>query len=271
VNETLTQDFAMPHAAFTSSISPQQVTQALAQGRIVLAFQPVMQAARPDRPAFHEGLLRLLLPDGRPVSAGLFMPGLENGPLARALDRRALDLGLAELAANPGLRLSLNVAPDSLDDPEWHDLLQYHLAGDPTLGERLILELTETGPLPDLASFAPILVLWRAQGISLALDDFGAGHTAFRHLRDWRFDILKIDGRFSRDVHRDPDNQALMRALTGLAQHFETLIVAEGVETHADACWLAACGVTALQGFHFARPTLTPAWRDSAAQARDAG
>lgn len=249
----------------TASIPLRAVAQALAQGRITLAFQPVMQAGRPEAPAFHEALLRLALPDGRIATPGQFLPALHSPQLSRALDCRALDLGLAELIAAPALRLSLNVSPATLEHPAWHDLLRNRLTAHPTLGERLILELTETAPLPDLTRFAPVLHDWRRWGISIALDDFGAGHTAFRHLRDWRFDIVKIDGCFSRDVHRDPDNQALMRALTGLAAHFDALTVAESVETHADACWLTGCGLHALQGYHFARPTLDPPWRRGAA------
>jgi EAL domain-containing protein (putative c-di-GMP-specific phosphodiesterase class I) len=90
----------------------------------------------------------------------------------------------------------------------------------------------------------------------LALDDFGAGHTAFRHLRDWRFDIIKVAGCFARGVDRCGDNQVLFRTLAGLARHFDALVVAEGVETAAEAAWLHAAGLDALQGYHVARPTL---------------
>lgn len=230
---------------------------ALAGGRVRIALQPVVQARAPERPAFHEALLRLLDTDGRPIPAGRFIAAVETGPLGRALDRAALGLGLGELAARPELRLSVNVAPASLADPAWLALLRRGLAGDPTLGERLILEITERGLVPDASAIAATLNGLRPLGVSFALDDFGAGATAMAHLRDLRFDILKIDGRFARRVAEDRDNQALMRAMLSLGAHFEMLTVAEAVERQADAAWLAAAGADALQGHAFGHPVLS--------------
>lgn len=242
-----------------SQLPEPKIVQALSEQRILLAFQPIIGTG--GRVAFHEALLRLRLPSGQVLAPGQFMIGLGDPALRRALDRRAMSLGIAELNANPGLRLSINVDPDSLQDPAFHRDLEMQLRNAPETAERLILELTERAPLPPLPVFARRLDRWREMGISLALDDFGAGCTSFRHLRDWRFDIVKIDGSFSRAVHKDPDNQALMRALCGLAQHFEAYSVAEAVETEAEARWLTACGIDACQGYHFARPTVEPAWR----------
>lgn len=109
-----------------------------------------------------------------------------------------------------------------------------------------------------------MLAAARTAGVCLALDDFGAGHTAFRHLRDWRFDIIKVAGCFARGVERSGDNQALFRALAGLARHFEAMVVAEGVETAAEATWLRGAGIDALQGYHLSRPSLDAPWRDAA-------
>ncbi|TDL86283.1 EAL domain-containing protein [Meridianimarinicoccus aquatilis] len=238
-----------------------EIAKALSERRVLLAFQPIVGAG--DRVAFHEALLRLRLPCGQLLAPGQFLLGLRNPTLRRALDIRALSLGIAELNAHPGLRLSVNVDPDSLHNPVFHRELDMQLRTAPETAERLILELTERAPLPPLPVFARRRDRWREMGLSLALDDFGAGCTSFRHLRDWRFDILKIDGSFSRNVHSDPDNQALMRALCGLAQHFEAYTVAEAVETAAEARWLTACGLDACQGYHLGRPTVDPAWRPS--------
>jgi EAL domain-containing protein (putative c-di-GMP-specific phosphodiesterase class I) len=71
----------------------------------------------------------------------------------------------------------------------------------------------------------------RAKGVTFALDDFGAGNTAFRHMKHFCFDILKIDGQYARGVDRDPDNQVVTEALISLGQHFDMLVVSESVET----------------------------------------
>lgn len=232
-----------------------------------LAYQPVMCAADPNgRPAFHEALLRQVLPDGRILTPPQFCPDLAQSGIGPDLDRRALTLGLREMIAEPGLRLSINVDPRTLEDAAWHATLEKALVADATLGERLILEITERAPLPEGCAAGLMRAKWRKAGISLALDDFGAGQTAVRHLPIWRFDIVKIDGGFTRDVHRNPDNQAMMGALMDLAHHFEAMTVAEHVENAADAAWLTARGAGGLQGHLFANASLHKPWRAATAR-----
>ena len=128
----------------------------------------------------------------------------------------------------------------------------------PTIGERLILEITESS-----AMLVPELVVnfmddLQREGISFALDDFGAGYTAFRHFKDFFFDIIKIDGQFIAGVSQDADNQVLTQALLSIARQFEMFTVAEAVETAADAEWLRQIGVDCLQGYLFGAPTTSP-------------
>ena len=130
----------------------------------------------------------------------------------------------------------------------------------PELMSRLILEITETSAMQMPEIVLAFMETLQDKGVTFALDDFGAGQTAFRHLRHFCFDVLKIDGQFSRDVDTDPDNQVLCAALISLGRHFDMIVVAEGVETAEEAAWLAGAGVNCLQGHHFAVPTITPPW-----------
>ena len=98
----------------------------------------------------------------------------------------------------------------------------------------------------------------QGQGIAFALDDFGAGYTSFRNLRDFFFDIVKIDGQFIRGISTQPDNQILAQALLSIAEHFEMYSVAESVETLEDANFLAGLGVNCLQRYYFGAPTMSP-------------
>ncbi len=261
---------------FGRMLDPAEVVCALRQDRVVLAWQPVMRPGAPQRPAFHEALMRLRLPCGDIVAPGRFLPPLGEGPIARALDRHVLGLALRALRDDPALRVSVNAAPASLACPRWLSALASGLAAaGPLVAERLIVEVTEHAPLPAASRMPAPLASARAAGMCLALDDFGAGHTAFRHLRDWRFDIIKVAGCFARGVDRCPDNQVLFRTLSGLARHFEAMIVAEGVEAAAEAAWLEDAGIDALQGYHVARPVLGSPGQGSAgtegAVARQAG
>ena len=99
------------------------------------------------------------------------------------------------------------------------------------------------------------------QGISFALDDFGAGMTSFKYLRQFYFDFLKIDGQFIRGIADNPDNQCMTRALLAIAQQFDMFAVAESVETARDAEVLVAMGMDCMQGYYFGAPTVTPPWK----------
>ena len=81
-----------------------------------------------------------------------------------------------------------------------------------------------------------------------------------RYFRDFDFDIVKIDGQFIRGIAQSPDNQALTRALMGIAHEFEMVTVAESVETEADAALAVQIGIDCLQGYYFAAPTTRPDW-----------
>lgn len=243
------------------------VRTALDRRNAMLAFQPVVQARKPDKPAFYEGLIRVLDDAGRIIPARDFIEVVETQETGRILDRVALELGLQELAAEPSLRLSINMSARSIGYRPWMETLEKGIEAHPTIGERLILEITESSAMvmPDLVSV--FMSDLQSKGIAFALDDFGAGFTAFKHLRDFYFDLVKIDGAFSRDVHQNPDNQVLVQALVALSDHFDMFTVAESVETAEEAAFLTAVGVDCLQGYHFSAPTVRPPWRPALNQA----
>jgi len=236
------------------------VDQALRHGRTALAYQPVVLAADPTRVAFHEGLIRVLDDSGRVIPARDFIGAVETRETGRMIDCAALQHGLSALAAVPDLRLSINMSARSIGYGRWLQILYNGLARDATVGERLILEVTESSAMLMPEVVTAFMADLQGRGISFALDDFGAGYTAFRYFRDFFFDILKIDGQFVRNVASNPDNQVLTRALVSIGKHFDMLVVAESVECKADADWLAGNGLDCLQGFHFGAPMLHPAW-----------
>ncbi len=245
-----------------------QVRRAVDRKSVLLAFQPVVSTGRQGRVAFYEGLIRVLDDGGRIVPAREFMDVMETEETGRRIDCLALEMGLATLVKVPDIRLSINMSARSIGYGRWIATLRKGLAADPTIAERLILEITEASAMivPDL-----VVAFMREQqrrGISFALDDFGAGVTSFRYLRQFFFDILKIDGQFIRDVHRNPDNQILTAALVSIGRHFDMITVAESVESAADAAWLAENGVDCLQGYYFGAPAVVAPWESEAPRKR---
>lgn len=241
------------------------VEQAVAHKQMVLAYQAVVPSTDQSTPAFYEGLIRVLDDTGRIIPARDFMSAVETTETGRIIDCIALEKGLKMLSRQPDLRLSLNMSARSIGYPRWVRTLHRRLDSDPTLGERLILEITESS-----AMLVPELVIGfmqelQAKGVSFALDDFGSGFTSFRYLRDFFFDIVKIDGQFVRSIAGNPDNQVLTAALVSIANQFDMLTVAESVETAEDAGYLTALGVNCLQGYFFGAPTIRNPWEQDSA------
>ncbi len=247
------------------------VRDAIAENNVLMAYQPVVQTARPDRPAFYEGLIRVLDRSGRIIPARDFIDVIETSEMGRQIDCLSLEIGLRALAEHPEIRLSINMSARSIGYPRWVRTLRHGLAAGPTVAERLILEITESSAMvmPDIVQV--FMADLQKQGIAFALDDFGAGYTSFRYLRDFYFDVLKIDGQFIRDIHKNPDNQCLTQALISIARHFEMFTVAEYVETAQDAEFLAEIGIDCMQGYYFGHPSTRPIWTLMDEEARKAG
>ncbi|MGD9916761.1 MAG: EAL domain-containing protein [Paenirhodobacter sp.] len=243
------------------------VRRAVERRDVVLAFQPVVQTARPDRPAFYEGLIRVLDDTGRIIPAKDFIEPVESTELGRQLDCLALEMGLTALAEDLHLRLSVNMSARSIGYGRWTKVLERGLAREDTVAERLILEITESSAMTMPELVAVFMKELQMRGVSFALDDFGAGYTSLRYLREFYFDILKIDGQFITGISRNPDNQVLTDAILSIARHFDMFTVAEAVESAEDAEYLTRVGVDCMQGFYFGAPTIMPPWKTPSQQA----
>jgi len=237
------------------------VKDALATKRAVLAYQPVVQSNVPTNVAFYEGLVRIMDPTGRTIPAKDFMSEVEDTETGRQIDCLSLELGLQTLAQEADVRLAINMSARSIGYAPWMRTLEAGLAQSPLIAERLILEIEERSAMTTPELVTSFMRDLQAKGISFALDDFGAGFTSFRYLRDFFFDIVKIDGQFARDIARTPENQIVVEALATVGQLFGMFTVAENVETREDAVLLAELGIDCQQGYHFGAPSLSPPWR----------
>ena len=239
------------------------VRDAIEHKQTLLAYQPIVLAHDSNIVAFYEGLIRVPDETGRIIPAADFMPAIENTDLGRQIDVLALRAGLRALQQNPGLRLSINMSARSIGYKAWNQTMRRFLHNDKTLGERLILEITESSAMQAPEIVVDFMADLQMKGVCFALDDFGAGHTAIRYFKDFFFDVLKIDGQFIRGIANDYDNRALTAALISIARHFDMMTVAECIENPEDAAVLNEMGVDCLQGYYFAAPTTRPEWLHS--------
>ena len=140
------------------------------------------------------------------------------------------------------------------------DILGRALRRESSIADRLILEITESS-----ANLVPKLVMHfmrdlRRRRITFALDDFGAGTTSFRYLRDFAFYIVKIDGQFTKNVAFDPDNQVMIQSLRSISDHFGMFTIVEAVECKRDSQWLSEILVACQQGYFGGAPTVNLNW-----------
>lgn len=237
-----------------NAIIAQEVIAALNERRFALAFQPIINA-RTREPQYYEALLRMIRADGVEVSACNFIHTAEKLGLTRLIDHRVLQLSIDALKNYPDVHLAINVSARTTSDPEWTGLLHALLMRNRSMAGRLMIEITETAAIDNLAETARFVEQLKAIGCRVAIDDFGAGHTSFRYLRDLTVDLVKIDGSYIQNLCSSPDDQVFVKTLIALAKKLGIQIVAEWVQSEQDAKLLQDWGVDLLQGYLFGMPT----------------
>jgi EAL domain-containing protein (putative c-di-GMP-specific phosphodiesterase class I)/putative methionine-R-sulfoxide reductase with GAF domain len=147
--------------------------------------------------------------------------------------------------------LFVNVSPSTLTDPAALALLD-------SLPARLVIEVTEQEAVEDYEELRGHLAPWRSRGVRFAVDDTGAGYSSLRHVIELEPDFLKLDLELVRDIDRDHNRRALVRAVVAFASEVGTSVIAEGVETRAELETLRDAEVHLVQGYLLAKPG--PPW-----------
>ncbi len=230
-----------------------QIMSALKEERIVLAYQPIVDAKTGKADHF-ECLVRIHDNDGKYVPAGVFIPVAEQLGLIRILDRRVVEMAVAKLEEEPNLKLAINVSALTATDPSWYESSIEWITKHKAVCPRITIEITETVAIQDLEESARFISRLKDLGCKIAIDDFGAGYTSFRNLQLLDIDTVKIDGSFVRGLNENTDNKFFVRTLIELAQHFKIQTVAEWVECEEEVQLLKSLGVDFLQGFHLGKP-----------------
>jgi len=216
----------------------------LTEDRFVLHAQPLVAlAAEADDTQRYELLLRLRDDDGELLPPAGFLPHAERLGLIAEIDRWVLREAIALLQRDRDLRLSVNLSPLTMQQPELAALLR-----EASLPEHaLTIELPETSALASLSEIGEL----RRLGCLIALEDFGAG---FAFLKQLEFDVLKIDGDFIDRLAGSQTDQLIVRAIAGLGHSLGVTLVAKRVADQASVELLTGLGVHYGQGFFLGRP-----------------
>ena len=244
----------MPDAPLISSppiLPPRRVplAEAMREGWLEIWYQPKIDLRRKCL-AGAEALARIHHPQDGLLWPESFLPMLDAAEFA-ALARHGLETVLGDwadfAAAGFNLKLAVNLPARALGDVPIADIVaERRPRADDWPG--LILEVNEGEIARDTALARTLAPALKAAGVTLALDDFGAGYSSFASLRDLPFDALKIDGAFVKDCAIDPDNAAICQTAIDLAHRFGGVAVAEGVESMADLQALVVMGCDFGQG-----------------------
>ncbi len=236
------------------------VLDALEYDRLVLYRQPIVDLGTGE-PAMYETLVRIRNADGSHRLPGDFIPDAERLDLVREIDRAVARMAMSRWRshADAGSRLTLtvNVSARSLDPSfaRFATAMAKQLSIPP---EYFYFEITETAVSRSAAGAERCLRMLTDAGFGLMIDDFGAGATSFRQLRELPLRAVKLYGPLVRGIAAEPHSRDAVAALTSLAHTLHLGVVAEWVEDDAVAKLVAELGVDLGQGFHFGRPEEFP-------------
>jgi EAL domain-containing protein (putative c-di-GMP-specific phosphodiesterase class I) len=228
---------------------------AVSQRRFTLAFQPVVRLAD-NSLHHHEVLVRFENGDNPFALVRL----AEEFDLIEELDQAILQQTVRRLKADRGgrERLAVNVSGRTITSPRFVTEVEGLLKAQPELGPRLLFEITESAAIDDLAVADRHVQALRALGSLVCLDDFGAGASSLTYLQRLSVDIVKIDGRYVRDLVAGGRDAAVVAHIVNLCRELNIRTVAEMVETTEVEDAVRAAGVDFGQGWLYGRPAERP-------------
>jgi diguanylate cyclase (GGDEF)-like protein len=248
----------------------QDLKQAIAAGRLMVHVQPQVDAE--GREVGGELLLRWVDPRRGSVPPSTFIPVAEETGLIYALGeiviRQACDALNRLGAAGRRLPLSVNVSPRQFRKDDFVDRVRAILAETGAPASGLIFEVTEGLLIENWEATLARMSELVALGIRFSIDDFGTGYSSLSYLKKMPLFELKIDRSFVRDTPDDPSDTAIVQSVLSVARHLGLRVVAEGVETQAQADFLRANRCECMQGFLFARPMPLADWLNGGAVVR---
>jgi EAL domain-containing protein (putative c-di-GMP-specific phosphodiesterase class I)/CheY-like chemotaxis protein len=233
-----------------SSVPRRQLVELLASDRVQLALQPIVRAGGDRRVVACEALLR----SSDPVLIG-------PAEVLAAAERHAMISELAEVVVaraadwleklSRDLLLFINLHPLELADA---DALAARLASLEPHAHRVVLEITERSSLYGVDGWERSVAAITGRGFSVAVDDLGAGYSSLSILAELQPRYIKVDMSITRDVDSIPRKQRLFDLLCRFADATDALLVAEGIESEAEARAVMECGAHLMQGYHFGKP-----------------
>jgi diguanylate cyclase len=232
----------------------QEFQGALRNREFLVFYQPLYDCRSLKLHGF-EALARWRHPVRGLIGPDEFIPVAEAGGMIMALGDYVLEEACRTALSWPeDLRVAVNLSPVQLKDPTLPEKVRAVLLRTGLAPRRLELELTEGAVLEQTSQAQASLAALKAGGVSLAIDDFGAGYSSLSYLHRFSFERLKIDKSFTREIAGSADARIVTGAIIGLGAALGMAVLAEGVETETQLNILRKAGCGQVQGYLFGRP-----------------
>ncbi|HMT60972.1 MAG TPA: EAL domain-containing protein [Microthrixaceae bacterium] len=251
------------YSADRDNYSPQRLSlvgrlrSAIDNGDLVLNYQPQVELATGEVVGV-EALVRWPQPGRGPIPPDEFIYIAEHTGLIRPLSRLVIDRAVIQAARwyhqGRRLRMSLNLSPHNLVEPDIVGVIADKLAAAELPPDRLMIELTESTVMANPKRTLGLLNELRELGIGVAIDDFGTGTSSLAYLTTLPANELKIDKSFVFAIGSDPTADSIVRSIIDLGRNLNLGIIAEGVETEQAAQTLIDMGCRFAQGYLYSRP-----------------
>jgi diguanylate cyclase (GGDEF)-like protein len=231
----------------------QDLRSAIARNELGLYYQP--QALIGGEITGFEALARWHHPTRGLIPPNIFIPLAEESGLILAVGEWALREACREAASWPKpLKIAINLSPVQFQHGDLAALVHSVLLETGLKPSRLELEITEGVLISDFSRAVSILRRLKTLGVRIAMDDFGTGYSSLSYLQAFPFDKIKIDQTFISNLERNPQSEAIIRAVIGLGRGLDLPITAEGVETQAQLDFLTRESCQEIQGYLIGRP-----------------
>lgn len=223
---------------------------ALLQNQVRFFYQPVVNS-KTRQLEYYECLLRVPSKQGEYISAGPIIQYAEGKGLVNLIDLTVVEMAVKQLAKDQDLKLSINISNIGVLNKALLTKIK-RLLTDFDVAHRLIIEITETTFNQDFTTTKDFINVLHSYGCAVALDDFGSGYTSFSQILELPIDIIKIDGKYVKDVLTNPKHRIFVEALINLAHNLNIKTTAEFVESKDIAELLTEMNVCSMQGNYFA-------------------
>jgi diguanylate cyclase (GGDEF)-like protein len=234
-----------------------ELRKAVERDELTLHFQPKIELAT-GRTASAECLVRWLPPDRAPVAPARFIPFAEETGFIKTITAWVIKSAIQQCgewrALGMVLPVAVNISVHDLLNPELPDIIQAALDARDVPASSLIMEITESGIMQNPARAIALLRRLHELGVRLSIDDFGTGYSSLAYLKELPVHELKIDRSFIRHVSGDAKDRAIVLSTIELGHNLGLTVVAEGVETRADADLLRDLQCDLAQGYFYATP-----------------